>query len=434
MTAYIFTYWYKSDSNASYNRINSFYNEFVRNGYAVKIICTHNSDFNNYSNENIISIERNHLFYQIFIYLKNKKMHILSNLIHFFYLTFTGRDIYDFFKLFKNYQLKNNINFLPQDIIITTSPPYSCLDIGNYIKINFKSKWFCDYRDPWTLGYNTIGYFKISGLFRKLIQRNKEHKFLEKVDEILTISEPLKKHFGSKFKEKVHIVENGACIEKIEFNKIIDKPKEFTIIYLGQLYDIQLESCYFFDILSNFITNNNANVKLYFIGTSISEKLLKIINQKTIGLSIEVKPYMYNYEHYELMYQANIFLQLKYGNKSEIITTKQYEYLAFQKPILLPETDDGELSKSIIQNDVGIVCNSEIELYHALNSAYFMHLQEKSFRILKDSSFLNAIDRSKISNKLTLLIKDKYEKIVNVNEVQEKLESAYDNAYKFKTA
>ena len=63
-----------------------------------------------------------------------------------------------------------------------------------------------------------------------------------------------------------------------------------------------------------------------------------------------------NLLHY--MCNASCFLHLRYGKNKGVITSKQAEYLAYRKVILLPNSDNGDIAESILNNNAGVVCYS----------------------------------------------------------------------------
>jgi hypothetical protein len=107
---------------------------------------------------------------------------------------------------------------------------------------------------------------------------------------------------------------------------------------------------------------------------------------------------------YGELYSTAMFFHLRYGNRKEIITTKQYEYLAFQKPILLPVNDYGDLEESIKKNNAGFVCDNEKEVVDVLKNSFDIHFNLKPMRIKRSEAELYNLSRQSQEEKLKELI------------------------------
>jgi len=174
------------------------------------------------------------------------------------------------YKAAKEIILKENIN-----TVITTSPPHSTQLVGLKLKQKFNINWIADLRDPWT----DIYYYK--ELFHLNITKQKDLKYektvLENADEIIVVSEDLKRLFNEKStlikSNKINVIPNGFDEEDFSLNN--NHNDNFTITYTGTIADnYHVEG--FFNAFANFVKNNKAkNIKLRLVGiVSESKKLL----------------------------------------------------------------------------------------------------------------------------------------------------------------
>jgi glycosyltransferase involved in cell wall biosynthesis len=281
------------------------------------------------------------------------------------------------------------------------------LNIGYYLKKKYGAKWVIDYRDPWTLGYPTLAYSIFADKFRKLIQRKDELKFLEHADQIITVSESLKDTFPKKHHHKISIIPNGANTDEMDLSKINPLPSAFSIVYAGTLYPQQLEHNYFFDVVKKFIVENNIkpeDFKLHFIGSDSSDELKSIIKHLDLNDFVNITKRLDLPELYSYMYNASMFLHLKYSNRDKIITSKQYDYLALQKAIILPQSDNGDIAESIIKNEAGYVCHSKEELYEVLQKEFMKFRNKQDVRIYRSESYVKNLSRDKASEELLKLV------------------------------
>jgi hypothetical protein len=92
-------------------------------------------------------------------------------------------------------------------------------------------------------------------------------------------------------------------------------------------------------------------------------------------------------------------LHLRYGKKKEVITSKQADYLAFQRPILLPMSDEGDLAESILNHHAGYVCKSKEECLIALEKVWDKFIKKENLFIPQSDEFTKSISREFIADK-----------------------------------
>lgn len=408
MRLFLFTYWYLPDNRTAVNRVKYFKKIFLDSNIDTHLIyCDNDTESNTGSNSVEYKIPYNHLFYSISVYLLKRNWLFFYKIIHFFYLITRKRDVYDFYRNFREIESSKSFNIGKEDVIITSAPPYSALNIGYYLKKKYGAKWVIDYRDPWTLGYPTLAYSVFADKFRKLIQRKDELKFLEFADQITTVSESLKSTFPKKYHHKISVIPNGANTDEMDFEKINSTPNSFSIVYAGTIHSQQLEDNYFFDVVKKFILDNSIkpeDFKLHFIGSDSSDELKSIIKYLDLNDYVNITKRLDLPELYSYMYNASMFLHLKYANRDKIITSKQFDYLALQKAILLPKSDHGDIAESIAGNNAGFVCQSREELYDVLQEEYIKFVNKQDVRINRTLSYVKNISRDKASADMLKMI------------------------------
>ncbi len=407
MRVFLFSFWYLPDSRTAVNRIKYFKKVLADANTDVKLIYCEDDTGNYTVSDNRHKIPFRNSFLKLAHYFLQKKWIFFYKIIYFLHLVSSKRDVYDFYGNFKAIENTKGFNIGKNDVIITSAPPYSALNIGYYLKKKFGAKWIIDYRDPWTLGYPTLSYSMFANTLRKHIQRNEELKFLEHADHIITVSESLKNTFPEKYHHKISIISNGANTDEIDFSKINSTPDCFSIVYAGTIYPQQLDNTYFFDVVKKFISDNEIipeNFKLHFIGSDGSSDLEEIIQQLNLEDYVNITQRLSLEDLYDYMYDASLFLHLKYANRDKIITSKQFDYLALQKPILLPQSDKGDIAESIVNNKAGYICENKDDLYFLLQQEYTKFINREDIRIYRTESFLNSISRNYSSEKLLNLI------------------------------
>lgn len=411
MKIILFSYWYKPENKTSVNRARYFRKYLSSFGWDVNLFYYRKQGAKTNARKKTFALQGRSSFMQkLGMAFSRKQNHFFFKLIYFFYFLFHKRDIYDFYHIFRSNEMKGELIVQKNDIIITSAPPYSVFNIGFYLKNKFGASWVLDYRDPWTLSYPPISSGNLINRLRKLLHRNTELRFLNSADLVITVSQSLKDSFPEKYQSKVFVVENGANMDEMDLPKINGRPDHFSIVYSGTIYDQQMEDISFFKMLARFVRVKHilpANFKVYFIGSSGNSRLRDVIHQYHLDDYVHITERVSLDRLYGYMYEASMFLHLRYGNRSEIITSKQYDYLALQKPILLPVSDQGDIAESIRRHKAGFVCNSEDEIYEVLEMQWQAYLDGRDVRLYRRKEELYKISRQYQVERLNQILREK---------------------------
>jgi len=338
--------------------------------------------------------------------LRNGKNSIAKILLIFYYF-FTGKEIFDLGKEFQNYIKKTNLTLSPSDIVVVSFPSIAIHNLGFLLKQKYGCKLVLDYRDPGVFGYQLLAENKIISLLRKTFLKKREIRNLKNADLVIAISDSIKALFPVEFQEQIAVIRNGFISHKANLDLITHNPYTFILLYLGTIYSPQLKDQTFFKALRIFIDRNNIlpqHFQLKFLGSEGCEGLREIIKQFNLDPYTQITPRMPIELAYTELYNASMFLQLKFGKRKEIITSKQYEYLAFQKPILLPLSDHGDLDQSITDYKAGYICNSLDEIVDVLEKQYKNHFDHQPELISRTEEELYQLSRRSQQDKLFKLI------------------------------
>jgi len=241
------------------------------------------------------------------------------------------------------------------DLIITTGPPHSTHLIGLYLKRKVKVKWLTDFRDPWT----KIHYLQLekqNPLIRKLNQFW-ERQVVSNADVNLIISKAIADSLPEGRKQVLY---NG--FDPSDFTDMHYAPaSDFRIKYIGQL-----------------TAGQDIEPFLIFLSEQVQKYKITNINFTFVG---NVKPEIKNYNfpvYYtgfvnhasaiEEMVNSELLILLinDTANNLGILTTKLFEYLASQTPIMCLGPVAGEAANVIVSSKAGKVfsgLNSEVWEY-----------------------------------------------------------------------
>lgn len=242
-----------------------------------------------------------------------------------------------------------------QDIkyVITTSPPHSAQLIGLKLKKKFPGLiWVADLRDPWT----DIYYYKMfyPTFLSRALDKRLEKSVLISADKIVTVGNSLKDLFIAKLSlinDKIHVLTNGydeedfAGLSKTE-------PDVFTITYVGALTD-SYPITGFLEAISDISQAGNIII-LRFVG-SVSPEQLKLIQDRSNNLQLEVIPYADHRKAIEYMINSSLLLLVipDHPRNDLIITGKIFEYLGSETPVLGIGPTDGDANKILETSDSG---------------------------------------------------------------------------------
>nr|MBC7613673.1 glycosyltransferase [Pseudopedobacter sp.] len=271
----------------------------------------------------------------------------------------------------------------------------------------FNAKLVLDYRDPWNFGYHLLETNYLIHSLKRRFTLKTELRILEYAHHITTVSESLKNCFPKKYHHKITVIENGSNFEQEDIiYQINAKPEKFSISYLGTIYNDQLFEEDFFKAFAYFYssTDNNSLIALNFIGADKNDSLKKLIKKYKLEKITSVTKRMSEEMLLTYLTQSSIFLQLRFKDRSQIITSKITDYLMFGKPILLPVSDKGDIAETIKKYQAGYVCNGVEDTIVVLQKEYQKFLNKESIMIhQKDLSHLS---RTQISKKLVKVIED----------------------------
>ncbi|WP_372774661.1 glycosyltransferase family 4 protein [Mangrovibacterium sp.] len=241
------------------------------------------------------------------------------------------------------------------ETVITTSPPHSTQLIGLKLKKKLGVRWIADMRDPWT----DIYYYKElyhTALARR-IDRLLELKVLRNADQIVTVSEDMKRIFndklsGSESESKFMVIPNGYDEE--DFAQHVDAEKEkYVITYTGTIseaYDIDG----FLEALVALPSDLQNRLLLRFVG-KVPATITAKVERKCPSLQTELVGYVDHRKSVNYLLKSSMQLLVipKVENNKGIITGKFFEYLASGNPVLAIGPANGDLDQLIRETGCG---------------------------------------------------------------------------------
>ena len=283
--------------------------------------------------------------------------------------------------------------------IIITGNPFIQFRFGYLLSNKFHIPWIADYRDDWT----TSEIIQPKGKFESFIhrlQQNSEQKWVGTASMITSVSPVYTDRISQFVKVPGETILNGfdELLPKIE----LEDSNSFVIVYNGTLYDTQdLEGFVRVIIRCIELFRNKINIQIHFPGVCYDpkqESRLKSLIQGYESFFL-LTPRIPKEDVIKLQQQADLLLMLTHREKKGIPSSKLYEYLALQKPIICFPSDKDIVEKTLSDISLGNILNNEKELNERIkmfivskiNNLNFNKSSEIDISILKSYSLKNQI-------------------------------------------
>jgi len=263
------------------------------------------------------------------------------------------------------------------DAIISSSSPVTSHLIAKELKKRHKIPWVADLRDLWTQNH----YYPYSQI-RKFWEKRLELKTLREANALVTVSQPLA--------EKLKILHKGKLIHNIlngfdpkDFNvSHTNLTKKFTITYTGSLYQGKRDPTKLFEALQSLISekkinSNDIEVRLYGSKEDWLEENIKYHKLQNIVKYYGVVPREIALKKQR---ESQLLLLLMWDNPHEkgVYTSKVFEYLATQRPILVTGIKEGVVEKLLKYTNAG-VCAISVEDIKKIIEKFYNEYKEKGY-------------------------------------------------------
>ena len=204
------------------------------------------------------------------------------------------------------------------------------------------------------------------GKLYRNININRRNKILKLANNITTVS-PWHVDFIKQFNPNTHLIYNGYDINLFQPQNI--KTKYFDIIYTGKWYSSSLQDpTLLFEALAQI---NNPKIRLVIYTDSNKHPEIKnLADQHNITTPLILNNYIANNEIPQKLNESSIVLVLTRKENKGIMTTKFFEALGVEKPILCVRSDEGCLAQVIKETQSGLAATNVEEVKNFINQHY----------------------------------------------------------------
>jgi glycosyltransferase involved in cell wall biosynthesis len=297
--------------------------------------------------------------------------------------------------------------------IYATSPVWTSLLIGFFLKRKTKKPLVVDFRDPWT----DNSFIRYPTKFHERFERKMEKAVLTQADYVTVATDSIKNTLIKKYpfiKSKIETVTNGFDPEDFKNLKIYKKTGKFTITYVGSIYGL-LTAKPFLIALKELIEEKKEfreKLEVVFVGNYGKETPLLV---RKFGLEENVRfiEYVPHRKSLEFMVnsQALLLLITIEGSKGEgILTGKLFEYLASRKPIIAIAPENGLAANIIKSLNAGTVISPRKvqRIKKAIADFYQQWIERKISTTPDNTGDITRYDRKVLTRKLAQI----FEKVI----------------------
>jgi len=277
--------------------------------------------------------------------------------------------------------------------LIVSGNPFDLFRFGYLLHKKTGIQWFADYRDDW----NTSSLVKNQSWLERFLHfwsSRSEKKWVGTTRAIFSVSEV----YASKISEFVGIegftILNGFELDEkrtsgssshksterateseteterereTEGQKLDHKARrnEFVITYNGSLYPSQpIEP--FLKVIQRLEQDPSVGVpiRLQFPGLGFDPDQVKRVKEYTKGFSthVNITSRIPREEVIEMQQHADVLLMIAHEGIKGIPSSKLYEYIGLEKPVVLFPNDGDIIARTLTETGLGHICDTEVVL------------------------------------------------------------------------
>ena len=334
----------------------------------------------------------------------NDKYKLIRKALSLIELVF--QNFFIFFIPYKNFYLQSRKLLLEDKEIrklIISGNPFQQFFIGYLLKKEFNNLvWIADYRDEWTT--HDINNAKAKSKIVLALEKNSELKWTSNATCITYVNDYQLPNITSFVKKTGYTISNGYDSDIVSMSNTNNNT--FVITYSGTLYEHQNIRHLAAALYSLENDNPNLDLIINFIGAELVEGTKERILKEFSGLEkyLFISKRIPKIENNQVM--ANSDLLVVFQGMNNIIDSKVYDYLPFQKPILLCSNTNHLLISLLNDTKLGIIANDEKELYTKLKDLY--NKKNNKLPLLEEVNIdeIKKYSRDSQASKLATIIKN----------------------------
>ena len=283
--------------------------------------------------------------------------------------------------------------------VLITANPFQLFFFGYLLKKEFPHiNWIGDYRDEWT----TSPKYEInnSSTILKYLEKKSEKKWLSNASFFTYVNESYIHRIKSFLNIRGETIYNGF----VELNQQATKKSndEILITFSGTLYNHQPIEEFAKGVILFHKKYPTAKIKILYLGADLMVGIKnKILSNYPDTPVVEVTKRIDRVLANEILHQTDLFLMHPIIGMEGVVPTKVFDYMPYQKPIILCPNDHGAIEHTLNDTGLGIIIDQAEEVLQALEKIY-LHKQNNTDFPIKINHL--AIQKYSRSAQLKLLV------------------------------
>lgn len=240
------------------------------------------------------------------------------------------------------------------DLIYASSPPPTCLLLGELLAARCGAPWIAEFRDRWS-----DDPYYARPPWRQALEARLERRIVASASAVVTVSEPWAKRYAEAYGEPVLVVLNGYDPEDYAGRESAGAPDSpfLEIVYTGGIYPGRRDPTPLFQAIARSPELRSA-VRVHFYGTS-PEQALPLAATAGVQDQVVVHPHVSRSEVAAIQQRSDALLLMQWKDPREQgnLPGKLFEYLGARRPILGLGLEDGVPAKIIRERAAGRLAN-----------------------------------------------------------------------------
>lgn len=289
--------------------------------------------------------------------------------------------------------------------VLITGLPFNQFSFGYRLKKKTGINWIADYRDDWNTSefIGTSGDGFLSRLVKKFAIRS-EKKWVGSASCITSVSPHYVEKISSFVNRPGHVLLNGYELS-VPMGKVANN--RFVMTYNGSLYNTQpIEDI--LDVTRRLILEDGFPVYLQFPGAAfdpIQKKRIETASE-SIRDHIFISDRIPKRDVLQMQANSDALLMLSHANMKGIPSSKLYEYLCFEKPIIHYPNDFDIVEETLKETGLGYSSSSSEELYRSLKTLIQQKMENGSIELQSNQELIASYSREMQVKVLAELLKN----------------------------
>jgi glycosyltransferase involved in cell wall biosynthesis len=250
------------------------------------------------------------------------------------------------------------------DVLVSSNPPWPVHLAAYFAARKFKKPWVADYRDQFSGNHIFPG-----NQFSAYLEKSVEQLLLRRAAAITVVSSPME-DFYRHFHQVVVTIENGYDGEAFEGVKAellqdehVSSPKQKILRYLGTITRDRIPRN-FLQAMGGLPTAERESLKVEFYGDCallqevIRSEYPELFDYLRFNESVPYREAL----RLTITADALLFMETSSGDSLSakgVLTTKLFEYMAAQRPIVADISPDTLAGRLIVESGLGLVCSND---------------------------------------------------------------------------